>query len=77
MFLHVFILPILPNYYNLTHQTLLLKIPVICVKSNPSFSQLNKKAILMALWTMASLCDKACFENSACQEHQADLNKSL
>ena len=29
--LHVFALPILPNYYNLTHQTLFLKIPILCV----------------------------------------------
>jgi len=27
MFLHVLALPILPNYYNLIHQTLFLKIP--------------------------------------------------
>jgi len=51
-------------------------------KIHQTFSQLNKKAILMALpalrsfsetgWTKASLCDKTCFESSACRKHQAD-----
>ena len=43
-------------------------------KSKSLFSQLYKKAILMALWTKAKFCDKVCFGSKICQEHKADQN---
>jgi len=38
------------------------------------FRQLLKKAISMALWTKAGICDKVHFASKSCQEHQAGKN---
>ena len=37
---------------------------------------LDKKAVFTALWTKASFCDKACFENRTCREHQTSQKQN-